>query len=706
MSNVVGALRIAMGVDTASVERGVDRASRKFASFERDMQRLSRRMTNIGKNLSLTVTAPFVAFAAKSTQAAMQAREAMGQVDAALASMGDASGRTSSELATLAEHLQSVSTFDKDEILGKVTANLLTFGNISGEVFDQAQLAIVDMATRLNMDLQPATILLGRALNDPVEQLTALSRTGAIAASEAKELKPIFAEMVESGDMMGAQMKLLELINKQVAGSGQAARDAAPGSDTIDKFRKMQETVGELVLAFVEHLEPALNSLLDSFNSLSPQTQKFIVIGLALAAALGPVLIGFGALISIITTILPLLKILAVAVLGISLPMLAIVAAVAAVVAAFVFWDDIKRIVMDTWYAFKDFADSTQAYLINLVKGMVSWFLDPIVNIFDKVGDGINSVVGFFSDAYDEVVGNSIVPDMVDEIGKEFDRLAELMEVGAERGASALEKRMGDMARNIANLLDKLFPEIAEARRLEEALGLIEQSNLTPEQKAEARRRARRMMGPEQDPRQATTRMGQVPPLEIPEIDYGQVDIELPQVLTKAQERIVDWANQIGDDIMKGLQNVLTGRKSIGDFFSDLLRNTLSKAVTTAMRNLEESLFGEDGLGGFIGSLFKGLFGGARADGGPVLAGKSYMVGERGPEMFMPSSNGMIIPNNALKSTGSGMTINVDARGSTDPAVVRAQVQQGILEAAPAIISAAESNTIRNLSRPRLAGGL
>ena len=77
------------------------------------------------------------------------------------------------------------------------------------------------------------------------------------------------------------------------------------------------------------------------------------------------------------------------------------------------------------------------------------------------------------------------------------------------------------------------------------------------------------------------------------------------------------------------------------------------------------------------------------------------MVGERGPEMFVPSRSGSIVPNGGM---GSGMTINVDARGASDPAAVRAQVQQGIMEAAPAIIAAAESRTVAGLRRPRLGG--
>ena len=97
-----------------------------------------------------------------------------------------------------------------------------------------------------------------------------------------------------------------------------------------------------------------------------------------------------------------------------------------------------------------------------------------------------------------------------------------------------------------------------------------------------------------------------------------------------------------------------------------------------------------------------------RARGGPVSNKTPYMVGEQGPELFVPSGNGTIIPNNNMRGGGGGSSFNisVDARGSNDPAAVRAQVQQGILEAAPAIIAAAESRTIAGLRRPRLGGAM
>ena len=67
------------------------------------------------------------------------------------------------------------------------------------------------------------------------------------------------------------------------------------------------------------------------------------------------------------------------------------------------------------------------------------------------------------------------------------------------------------------------------------------------------------------------------------------------------------------------------------------------------------------GISGAIDSVF----GGGKAAGGPVRSGTSYLVGERGPELFTPSSSGMITPNNRLG--GGNTTINLNVTGAIDP---------------------------------------
>jgi phage-related protein len=66
-----------------------------------------------------------------------------------------------------------------------------------------------------------------------------------------------------------------------------------------------------------------------------------------------------------------------------------------------------------------------------------------------------------------------------------------------------------------------------------------------------------------------------------------------------------------------------------------------------------------------IGGAIDNIFGGGRANGGPVTGGTSYVVGERGPELFVPNTSGTIIPNGG-GGGGGGSTINLTVNGAID----------------------------------------
>ena len=70
---------------------------------------------------------------------------------------------------------------------------------------------------------------------------------------------------------------------------------------------------------------------------------------------------------------------------------------------------------------------------------------------------------------------------------------------------------------------------------------------------------------------------------------------------------------------------------------------------------------GGKGIGGFLGKVIGGFF----ADGGRPPVGKASIVGERGPELFVPSTAGQIIPNNKMGGTTNNIVVNVDASGSS-----------------------------------------
>ena len=135
----------------------------------------------------------------------------------------------------------------------------------------------------------------------------------------------------------------------------------------------------------------------------------------------------------------------------------------------------------------------------------------------------------------------------------------------------------------------------------------------------------------------------------------------------KAAENMRKLYEDIGSSIKEGvvdaLKGAIKGTKTLKEAALGLLDNLMSKLLDVAVNMaLFGAASGFGSGGGLLGGLFN--FGGKRAAGGPVSAGSSYLVGERGPEMFTPSRSGRIIPNNQMGGVGN-ITVNVDATGSS-----------------------------------------
>ena len=110
----------------------------------------------------------------------------------------------------------------------------------------------------------------------------------------------------------------------------------------------------------------------------------------------------------------------------------------------------------------------------------------------------------------------------------------------------------------------------------------------------------------------------------------------------------------IQNDIKQGIKGLIKGTSTLGD----LLNNVADRFLDLA---LNQALFGNAGGQTVTGGLFK-MFG--FADGGRPPVGRPSIVGERGPELFVPDRAGTIIPNKQLGGETS-IVVNVDASGSS-----------------------------------------
>ena len=122
----------------------------------------------------------------------------------------------------------------------------------------------------------------------------------------------------------------------------------------------------------------------------------------------------------------------------------------------------------------------------------------------------------------------------------------------------------------------------------------------------------------------------------------------------------------ISTDLAQGIQGLIRGTSTL----NDVLNNVLNKMIDAAFNM---AFFGNAGgqLTKGLG-LFGNLFGGFLSTGGPTKAGKSYIVGEKGPELFTPGVSGMVSPNSSLGGS-TNIVVNVDASGSS----VEGDEQQG-----------------------------
>lgn len=160
-------------------------------------------------------------------------------------------------------------------------------------------------------------------------------------------------------------------------------------------------------------------------------------------------------------------------------------------------------------------------------------------------------------------------------------------------------------------------------------------------------------------------------------------------------DRVKSMSESMGQAFSDGIKGMITGAMSFKQAMGNVIDSVINKLFEMFIVQQITGMIAK-GISSITGITLPG-----KAIGGPVQAGKPYVVGERGPEMFVPSRSGSIVPNNKM---GNGMVINVDARGASDPAAVRMQVEQGIAQAAPYIIAAAQNRTLKTASRPRLPG--
>ena len=244
------------------------------------------------------------------------------------------------------------------------------------------------------------------------------------------------------------------------------------------------------------------------------------------------------------------------------------------------------------------------AVVTDTVKSVTD-FKNKVVNQFEGMKKGIgdkmkgvkDTIVGFFKDTEDEVVGNSIVPDMVDKVIEEFVRMSREVE---------------------KQTVPRKFIE-----------GFV---------------------------------------------TAGGVFDVLEETRKAGERAFGGLADAITDFVMTGKFNFKDFANSV---IRDLVRIAAQAAITFAIKKALQAFGGP--AGGFLSGFL--------ANGGTARAGEAYVVGERGPELFVPNSTGTVVPNERVTSAGGETTINfninaVDAASFDELLISRKNLIVGTIQQA------------------------
>jgi hypothetical protein len=233
-------------------------------------------VANIAKRVAASIGiigAAAVAVGKRMVAQYQQDAAAEAKLSATLKATGYAAGFTTGQLKKQAAQLQKT-TGVGDETILSMQGILATFRNIRGDVFTQATSAILDMGAAMgkagkgSADVEAAVIQVGKALNDPIAGISALSRVGIQFTDQQKDQ---IKTLQESGDIQAAQAIILKELETQFGGTAKAVADSSGGMIQLKNvLGDAQEEIGRVIVesnvfkGVIEKVTKAVEDLMES----------------------------------------------------------------------------------------------------------------------------------------------------------------------------------------------------------------------------------------------------------------------------------------------------------------------------------------------------------------------------------------------------------------------------------------------------------
>ena len=410
MAVKIGDVTIRIGASTTELEKDLRKA-------ERALQATAQKFTTIGQNMTIGLTAPLLAFGAASTVAfadferlSKSLEAVMGDAEAAavefekLRKVAEAPGLALPQVVSASAKLQAVGLSADD-----ARKTIAEFGNAvarsggGAEQFDGAVLALTQIASKGKISAEEINQL-GERIFEIRPALEA-----AFGTSNSEELQKLGITAEEFIAKTTAELAKLQRVEGGLSNSFENFRDSITAS-----LSTLGESISKAVdlPKLLDSISSSINSAVSSFKSLSPEVQRFLVIGAGIVAALGPAILIFGKIqLAIGTLQIAFVKLSALLASGGGLsaafavltgPVAVAVAAVAAsVYLIYKNWELVKRSLVDVINYFIDLYNESI-----IVQAAVQYVITTFKNLAATVKLAVNISINILKGLFKFIIDN------------------------------------------------------------------------------------------------------------------------------------------------------------------------------------------------------------------------------------------------------------------------------------------------------------
>ena len=533
------------------------------------------------------------------------------------------------ELQQAADRLGNQTLFNQEEFTRGF--NLLTsFRNIGVDSYSRVAQAAADIAQVNQVDVSTSFMQLAKALQDPERNLSNLNRSGIAFTKQQTE---VIKELMKTNKIAEAHAMILSIVEESYNGLAQAASEGFAGEvDTLgESFRDFSETLGKALEPALIAATKGLTALIDAADALfkSPLGKTAAVFtAIALAAK--------GVAIALPLVSAGLLKVAAaggVATIALNaIPFVAIATGLGLLTTAFFKFNGEKKkfdeLVTTGGEADLTAAIKEQEEVVKALDGQLERTNKRRAGHVKKRLEEEQAELRILKGRLNTVQSDKLIEESANNIVATKEKENKLEEDKTKKFQDFLKKQQ---------LAKELLQASIDGNR--EEVELQHQINAAVEIHGEKNRQ-------------------KITDILTANVGLKNQKTELDKINEASQKQAEVFAEigrTIGTQITDALVGAINGTKSLGESAKAILNDLANSLLRMGINSMLGGIFGGTKIGGFLGF----------ANGGRPPVGRASIVGEKGPELFVPSTAGTIIPNDRI---GGGITnnvvVNVDASGS------------------------------------------